>query len=59
MIYAKIDRPAGIVTFRQGQSAMNLMEDWSENIKTLLTKLDAVGHQVHRELVIHKAVASK
>lgn len=59
MIFAKINRPEGIISFREGQSAMNLMEDWSENIKTLLTKLDAVGHQVHRELVIHKVVASK
>lgn len=54
MIYAKIDRPRGIVTFREKQNANELMEAWSSDIKELLTKLDQVGHQVHRELVVHK-----
>jgi 26S proteasome regulatory subunit N5 len=53
MIHAKIDRPRGIVVFRAPQNPMDLMENWSVNIKELLQKIDQVGHLVHRELVIH------
>lgn len=51
MIHAKIDRPKGIVVFRPPQQAMELMENWSSNLKELLKKIDGVGHLVHRELV--------
>lgn len=53
MIWARIDRPAGIITFRQKQNANQLMDTWSNNIKELLQKLDQTGHAVHRELVAH------
>lgn len=54
MIWARIDRPNGIIVFRQKQDANQLMDGWSNNIKELLQKLDQCGHAVHRELVQHK-----
>lgn len=57
MIYAKIDRPSGIISFRAPQNAMDLMESWATGIKTLLSKMDSVAQLTHRELVIHGQVA--
>lgn len=59
MIYAKIDRPAGVVSFREAKSPMDVMENWTSSIKELLVKIDHVSHQVHRELVIHKVVGAQ
>lgn len=58
MIYAKIDRPQGIVVFREAQNPMDLMENWTSSIQDLLQKIDNVSHQVHRELVIHKVTGA-
>jgi len=57
MIYAKIDRPSGIISFRAPQNAMDLMESWATGIKSLLTKMDSVAQLTHRELVIHGQMA--
>jgi 26S proteasome regulatory subunit N5 len=54
MIWARIDRPSGVISFRQKKNANQLMDNWSSNIAELLQKLDQCGHAVHRELVQHK-----
>jgi len=60
MIWARIDRPKGIISFRKRQNANELMDNWSSNVKELLTKLDQCSHSVHRELVANKvAVQAK
>ncbi len=53
MIQAKMDRPRGVIVFRAPLAPMQLMENYSANIKDLLQKIDQVGHLVHRELVLH------
>ena len=35
-IWAKIDRPAGIVSFRSKQGAEEIMNDWSSDMQKLL-----------------------
>lgn len=35
-IWAKIDRPAGIVNFRNKQTAEDVMNDWSSDMQRLL-----------------------
>jgi 26S proteasome regulatory subunit N5 len=35
-LYAKIDRPTGIVTFARKQSANDVLEAWSNDIESLL-----------------------
>lgn len=35
-IWAKIDRPAGIVNFRSKRSAEDVMNDWSSDMQKLL-----------------------
>lgn len=35
-IWARIDRPAGIVTFRAKRSAEDVMNDWSADMQKLL-----------------------
>ena len=35
-IWARIDRPAGIVNFRQARTAEDVMNDWSSDMSKLL-----------------------
>jgi 26S proteasome regulatory subunit N5 len=35
-VYARIDRPAGIIDFRQKRSAEDVMNDWSSDMQKLL-----------------------
>jgi 26S proteasome regulatory subunit N5 len=44
-VYARIDRPRGIVTFQRPKTANALLNDWSSDIGTLLTKLEGACHQ--------------
>lgn len=39
-IWAKIDRPAGIVNFRNKQTAEDVMNDWSSDMQRLLSLVE-------------------
>jgi 26S proteasome regulatory subunit N5 len=52
-IYARIDRPAGVVTFKKPQQPNELLNDWSGNISKLLNLVDATCHQIHKETMVH------
>lgn len=41
-VWAKIDRPKGIVTFRKRQEPNDQLNDWSHNINELLGLLEKV-----------------
>ena len=53
-VYARIDRPRGIVTFQRPKTANALLNDWSSDIGTLLTKLEGACHLIHKENMVHK-----
>jgi len=53
-IFAKIDRPAGIVTFRKRKDANEFLNEWSSNVNNLLDLLEKTCHLVHRENMVHK-----
>ena len=55
-IYARIDRPRGIVRFAAPKSPNELLNDWSGDISTLLNTLESTCHLIHKENMIHKIV---
>lgn len=58
MVWARIDRPAGIVTFRQKRSAEEVMNDWSSDMNKMLGLVDKAWMTMSAE-VAARSVASK
>ena len=48
-IYAKIDRPAQIVTFEKPRDADDVLNEWSANMKSLLGHLERIDHLITKE----------
>mmetsp|Transcript_4642 Transcript_4642/g.7740 ORF Transcript_4642/g.7740 Transcript_4642/m.7740 type:complete len:443 (+) Transcript_4642:44-1372(+) len=55
-IYARIDRPAGIITFAPPKSPNELLNDWASDISTMLNLLEGTCHLIHKENMVHKIV---
>lgn len=55
-VYAKIDRPKGLVLFAQPKSPNTLLNDWSSDISSLLNMLEGTCHLIHKENMVHKIV---
>ena len=53
-VFARIDRPAGIITFEAPKTANEMLNDWSGNIGELLDKLEKTCHLIHKENMVHK-----
>jgi len=53
-VYARIDRPKGIVNFAAPKTPNELLNDWSTDISTLLKMLESTCHLVHKENMVHK-----
>jgi len=52
-VYARIDRPAGVVNFKPPQHPNELLNDWSGNISQLLNLLESTCHQIRKESMVH------
>ena len=53
-ISAKINRLAGEVVFQQGRKFTNeRLNDWNEDIKVTLAKIEQTCHLINREKVVH------
>lgn len=52
-VWARIDRPAGIVSFQKPQQPNELLDDWSGNISKLLNLVESTCHQIHKETMVH------
>ncbi|KAL1893079.1 proteasome regulatory particle subunit [Ceratocystis pirilliformis] len=48
-VYAKIDRPAGIVDFSKPRDANDVLNEWSYNMKSLLGHLERIDHLITKE----------
>ena len=53
-IYARIDRPSGVVTFQAPKSPNELLNDWAGDIGSLLNMLEGTCHLIHKENMVHK-----
>lgn len=52
-IWAKIDRPNRIVSFAKPQDADSVLNDWADNVSSLLDIVEKTCHLVHRETMVH------
>lgn len=48
-VYARIDRPAGIVSFAKPRSADDVLNEWSYNMRSLLGLLERIDHLITKE----------
>jgi len=48
-IYARIDRPAGIISFAKPRDADDVLNEWSGNMKSLLGLLERIDHLITKE----------
>ena len=48
-VYARIDRPAGIVSFEKRRDADDVLNEWSGNMKSLLGLLERIDHLITKE----------
>eukprot|EP01098_Paradermamoeba_levis_P016114 TRINITY_DN849_c0_g1_i1.p1 TRINITY_DN849_c0_g1~~TRINITY_DN849_c0_g1_i1.p1 ORF type:complete len:223 (-),score=85.02 TRINITY_DN849_c0_g1_i1:209-877(-) len=52
-VYAKIDRPKGVVVFNKPLDAAEVLNDWSNNITNLLDLMEKTCHLIERENMIY------
>ncbi len=52
-IYAKIDRPAGIISFVAPQDPNGILNDWADNIHSLLNLIVKTNHLITKEEMVH------
>jgi len=52
-IYAKIDRPAGIINFVPSQTPEALLNSWSRNVNSLLNLMEKTTHLITKEEMVH------
>ncbi len=53
-LYAKVDRPAGIVRFEKLPNPDNLLNDWAGRISKLLELVERSCQQIQKESMVHK-----
>ncbi|CAG8521656.1 7151_t:CDS:10 [Ambispora leptoticha] len=58
-IYAKIDRPDGIVSFAAPKDANTVLNDWSNNVNSLLGLIEKTCHLITKEEMLHSIARVK
>mmetsp|Transcript_133260 Transcript_133260/g.198231 ORF Transcript_133260/g.198231 Transcript_133260/m.198231 type:complete len:444 (+) Transcript_133260:24-1355(+) len=53
-IYARIDRPAGLINFRRPSSPVDTLNDWKGNVNELLNLIEKTCHLVQRENMVYQ-----
>ncbi|XP_065660283.1 26S proteasome non-ATPase regulatory subunit 12 isoform X2 [Hydra vulgaris] len=53
-IFAKIDRPAGIVVFKPPKDAADTLNEWSRDISGLMDLLNKTTHLITKEQMVHQ-----
>ena len=48
-VYAKIDRPARVVSFAKTRSADEVLNEWSGSMRSLLGLLERIDHLITKE----------
>lgn len=52
-IFAKIDRPAGLVSFRAPQLPSDRLNDWASSTNSLMQLVDKATHVIAKEKIVH------
>jgi len=58
-VFAKIDRPHGIIAFKKAEQPTDVLNTWSADIENLLGLVENTCHLIHRENMVHKLGAKK
>lgn len=58
-VYARIDRPAGIVDFRKKRNVNDVLNAWSGDVSKVLDLVEKTSHLVSKEYAMHEAVKGK
>jgi len=53
-IFARIDRPKGLIQFRKTQQPNESLNEWSHDVAKLLDLVEKTCHLIHRENMVHK-----
>eukprot|EP00127_Corallochytrium_limacisporum_P003780 Clim_evm112s152 gene=Clim_evmTU112s152 len=56
-IWARIDRPAGVVNFVKAKNPDEALEEWSERVKELMRLLNKTTHLIRKEEMVNEAMA--
>eukprot|EP01084_Bolivina_argentea_P226032 381877_1 len=59
IIFARINRLDGIIRFKQKETSNKILNAWKSDTDKLLDLVDLTCHQIHKEMVIHKAKEKK
>ena len=54
-IYARIDRPRGIVTFKRTANVSDTLNAWSGDLSKMLGLVEKTSHLVSKEYAMHEA----
>lgn len=52
-IFAKIDRPRGIINFQKRKEPAEVLNEWGHSIGELLELVESTTHLIHRENMVH------
>ncbi|POY74029.1 hypothetical protein BMF94_2841 [Rhodotorula taiwanensis] len=58
-VYAKIDRPAGIVTFVKPKSGDEVLNEWSSDVGKLMGLVEKSCHLIAKEHAVHAALRAQ
>jgi len=58
-VYAKIDRPKGIIAFKKTEQSSDVLNKWSSDIDSLLKIVENTCHLIHRENMVYKSQTKK
>jgi len=56
-IFAKMDRPAGVVVFEKPRPATAVLTDWARDLDEVLSLIDKTTHLIQKETLVHAARA--
>ncbi|XP_046660842.1 26S proteasome non-ATPase regulatory subunit 12 [Homalodisca vitripennis] len=57
-VQAKIDRPAGIVSFRTIKDPSDVLNDWASNLDSLMRLVNHTTHLINKEQMVHRHLIS-
>lgn len=52
-LYARIDRPRGIITFSKPQPATEVLNEYANDLSSLLSVVEKTCHMINKEMMIH------
>ena len=54
-IYARIDRPSGIMNFSQAKDPSEVLNEWSHNLNSLMMLVSKTTHLINKEEMVHRS----